>query len=379
MICLLPGSTSTPLARKLSSRILAHGPISLHDYIDACLYDNDHGYYRRAHAVGADGDFTTAPEISQVFGELVGLWAGEVWRLMGSPRDIRVIELGPGRGTLMADALRVLKVVPGFYEAAAVHLVETSETLMARQMLLLANAPCPVLWHRRLNDVPSGPAIVIANEFFDCLPVRQFVFDAMVGAWRERMVSLVDGAFAFASSGNVVSPSDLRFFALTNFQVEPDEGDIFEFRPAVGSVLQQLALRQHPIAALIVDYGHEQPGFGDTVQAVENHRFVSIFDAPGEVDITAHVDFASLAQDAKSHCFSAFGPMPMGEWLLKLGLPIRASQLAKKLNAVEQNTLNAQISRLVDPSQMGVLFKVMTLTHGFSADPPPFSRGQNRR
>ena len=187
----------TPLARKLAARIAAEGPISLHGYMEACLYDPAHGYYKKRDPLGRGGDFITAPEISQVFGELIGLWAGETWRLMGQPDAVRLIELGPGRGTLMADALRALRVLPAFLQCATVHLVETSAPLRAAQEAALGGAPCPVCWHERIEEVPAGAAIVIANEFFDCLPVRQFVFDEAAQLWRERMVAFRDGGFEF--------------------------------------------------------------------------------------------------------------------------------------------------------------------------------------
>ena len=187
----------TPLGQKLAARIAADGPITLHDYMEACLYDPAHGYYKKRDPLGRGGDFITAPEISQVFGELIGLWAGETWRLMGQPGAVRLIELGPGRGTLMADALRALRVLPAFLQCATVHLVETSAPLRAAQEAALAGASCPVCWHERIEDVPAGAGIVIANEFFDCLPVRQFVFDEAAQLWRERMVAFKDGAFEF--------------------------------------------------------------------------------------------------------------------------------------------------------------------------------------
>ena len=192
----------TPLAQKLAARIAAEGPISLHGYMEACLYDPAHGYYKKRDPLGRGGDFITAPEISQVFGELIGLWAGETWRLMGQPDAVRLIELGPGRGTLMADALRALRVLPAFLQCATVHLVETSAPLRAAQEAALGGAPCPVCWHERIEDVPAGAAIVIANEFFDCLPVRQFVFDEAAQLWRERMVAFRDGGFEFELSAN---------------------------------------------------------------------------------------------------------------------------------------------------------------------------------
>ncbi len=357
----------TPLAKKLAERIAASGPVSLHDYMEACLYDRQYGYYRTKAAIGRGGDFITAPEISQIFGEFIGLWAGEVWRQMGAPASVRLVELGPGRGTLMADALRALKVVPGFLASATIHLVETSKALQDAQRAALAHAPARLSWHEDLKDVPDGPAILIANEFFDCLPVQQFVFDAATGGWRERMVGLEGGAFRFAPGSVVKTLPGLDSGVAT----EIEDGAIFERRPAVGGIIDAFAARS-PVAALIIDYGYSRPSFGDTVQAVRSHRFAGLFDAPGESDITAHVDFLHLKQTAADAKMEAFGPMPMGEWLLRLGLEARVSQLLGRASQNEANEMRSRVARLVDPGQMGVLFKVLAVTNGISAAPPPF-------
>ena len=359
-------SAMTPLARKLAARIAAEGPITLYDYMEACLYDPEHGYYRKREALGRAGDFITAPEISQVFGELIGLWAGETWRIMGQPAAVRLIELGPGRGTLMADALRALRVLPAFLQSATVHLVETSGPMRAAQEAALGGAPCPVCWHERIEDVPDGAAIVIANEFFDCLPVRQHVFDEPAQLWRERLVAFEDGSFKFALSAAGTEGAAFR----------PDlpaveDGAIVETRPGAGGVLRGRA-RSGPLAALIIDYGYVQPAYGDTVQAVSRHRFAGLFDAPGEADLTAHVDFSGLAQAAKEQGLTSSGPMPMGEWLLRLGLEARVNQLMRRASAEEAEEIRSRVSRLVDPAQMGALFKVLVLTGGVPGSLPPF-------
>jgi len=357
----------SPLAAKLAERIAATGPISVHNYMEACLYDPGHGYYRKRDPIGQGGDFITAPEISQVFGELIGLWAGEAWRQMGEPSVVQLIELGPGRGLLMADALRALRVLPRFLESATVHLVETSEPLRESQRAALASAPVPVSWHEDIGQAPDGPAIVIANEFFDCLPVRQFVFDAAARRWRERMVTFEDGAFKFAPGAAVEAADHFRDAETI------DDGAILELCPGAGGVIESFAARA-PSAALIIDYGYVRPSLGDTIQAVRRHRFANLFDAPGESDLTAHVDFFRLQQAAEEAGLSAFGPMPMGEWLLRLGLEARAAQLVAHASEEETAELRSRLMRLVDPAQMGVLFKVLALTNGISAPPPPFSQ-----
>jgi NADH dehydrogenase [ubiquinone] 1 alpha subcomplex assembly factor 7 len=386
----------TPLAQKLAARIAAEGPISLHGYMEACLYDPAHGYYKKRDPLGRGGDFITAPEISQVFGELIGLWAGETWRQMGQPDAVRLIELGPGRGTLMADALRALRVLPAFLQSATVHLVETSAPLRAAQEAALGGAPCPVCWHERIEDVPAGAAIVIANEFFDCLPVRQFVFDEAAQLWRERMVAFRERSFVFELSeapphpvllpegrrdaitfagdrSRVLSPLGERDRVRGDFPT-PEDGAIAETRPGTAGILQSFAARtaDAPLAALIIDYGYSQPASGDTVQAVRQHRFAGLFDAPGEADLTAHVDFSDLARQAEALGLAPSGPMPMGEWLLRLGLEARVHQLLRRASPEEAVELRGRITRLVDPAQMGALFKTVVLTTGIQGSLPPF-------
>ncbi|MFZ0569480.1 MAG: SAM-dependent methyltransferase, partial [Rhodomicrobium sp.] len=276
----------TPLARKLAARMSAEGAVTLQDYMEACLYDPEYGYYKQRDPLGREGDFITAPEISQVFGELIGLWAGETWRIAGE-QEVRLIELGPGRGTLMADALRALRVLPGFVESASVHLIETSAPLRAAQEKALSGVRCPVSWHERIEEVPPGAAIVIANEFFDCLPVRQFAFDEAAGLWRERMIGFADGSFRFelGSKGVQVPPHSVSLPRWREDAVSPsppveragvrgsltgiEDGDIVEVRPGAAGILQTFAARTAvaPLAALIVDYGYSQPSYGDTVQA----------------------------------------------------------------------------------------------------------------
>ena len=371
---------TTPLARKLAAKIAAQGPIPFHDYMEACLYDPEYGYYNKRDPLGRAGDFVTAPEISQVFGELIGLWAGETWRLMGEPAPMRLIELGPGHGTLMADALRALRVLPGFLKSVTIHLIETSAPLRSAQRTALASAPAPVFWHDRIEDAPSGAAAVIANEFFDCLPVRQYAFDEAARLWRERMVSFTDGRFHFelntkgreARAGEGVQAFLAERRAIGDAPIE--DGSVLETRPGVAGVLRHFAGRAAlaPFAALIVDYGYSQPSFGDTAQAVRQHRFAGLFEAPGETDLTAHVDFSDLAAKAKEFNLTALGPMLMGEWLLRLGLETRLGQLLRRASEEEAADITRRVSRLVDPKKMGVLFKVLVLTGGGLGTLPPF-------
>ena len=277
---------------RLRQRIARDGPISVHDYMQACLADGRAGYYTTRQPIGRDGDFVTAPEISQMFGELLGVWAAAVWQSMGEPAVV-VAELGPGRGTLMADALRVFGRVPGLLDRITVALVETSPSLRETQRTTLRSSPAPLQWCERIEDLPQGPLIVIANEFIDALPVRQFVREA--NTWRERCVALSDtGGFVFCA-GDPVGPEAVP-------HLDAPEGEIVETRPALSSLLAALVARaKHaPIAALFVDYGHAESGVGDTLQAVRRHRFADPLAAPGEADLTAHVDFAALKETARA-------------------------------------------------------------------------------
>lgn len=356
------------LAKALHRRIAATGPLAVADYMDACLADPEHGYYRTRDPLGARGDFITAPEISQIFGELIGLWCAEVWRGMGSLAPCALIELGPGRGTLIADALRAVKIVPEFTAAAELHLVETSPVLRAAQAeRLSAHAPH---WHDTLASVPTGPAIVIANEFLDALPVRQFV--RREGEWRDRRVTgAPDGGFQFcegeeAATDGALVPEDISNAA--------SEGDIAEVRPAVPDLMSQLAARAAvaPLTALFIDYGHAASAPGDTFQAVAGHGFADPLQAPGMHDLTAHVDFAALARAARKAGLAVHGPVEQGPFLLGMGLAQRCERLMKEASGAQAREIESGARRVVDPSQMGALFKAVALTGATAPVPPSF-------
>ena len=280
---------ATPLGAALAARIRTSGPISVEDYIQACLHDPAHGYYRVRRAIGRQGDFITAPEISQIFGELIGLWCAVVWQQMGEPRSLRLIELGPGRGTLMRDALRAARTVPGFHDALRVELIEVSAALAAEQHATLAGERVPISWHDTLG-AGNAPAIVIANEFLDALPLAQFIW--RTGRWHDRSVGLDHtGCLAFVDGEPRVDihlPADIA---------QPSEnGTIFETRaPAFAALARQLASLGETCAALFIDYGHTKSALGDTLQAVRSHRYEDPLASPGEADLTAQVDFAAFA------------------------------------------------------------------------------------
>lgn len=361
--------TDTPLAERLKARIARGGPISVANYMDACLADARAGYYRTRQPIGLKGDFITAPEISQIFGELLGLWAVAVWRSMGEPSHVVVAELGPGRGTLMADAVRAWRSVSKFLESVTIALVEISPSLRETQRATLRGAPASVRWHDSIEDVPQGPLIVIANEFIDALPVRQFMRQG--GVWRERCVTVGRNGNLVFTLGEVIKDADLPEPAR---ELHAPDGAIFEIRPALAPLLTALAARAAKalLAALFIDYGHEQSGLGDTLQAVHRHKFADPLTAPGETDLTAHVDFAEMKRSAKARGLDTYGPMPQGEFLLKLGLEARRDRLLREARPDQREAIVSGAERLASPSAMGVLFKAVTLASSGLASPPPF-------
>ena len=345
----------TALLDELKRMIALEGPISVERYMALCLGHPVHGYYATRDPFGASGDFTTAPEIGQMFGELIGLWAAEVWRIMGAPRPVRLIELGPGRGTLMSDLLRAVRLVPGFRDAADVHLIETSPVLRARQRETLSAGDGPIAWHPRLSEVPPGPAIVIANEFLDALPVRQFVRTER--GWHERLVGLDDGNLVY---GLAAEPN-------ARLTAGGKAGDILEWPGAALDLTQDIAKRivAQGGAALLIDYGYSGPAFGDTLQAVKRHAFTDPLGEPGEADLTVHVDFARIAATARDCGAVAHGPIPQGDFLRSLGIEARASALQARATGAQTAEIESALHRLTSgaPNAMGSLFKVLAIIH----------------
>lgn len=347
----------TPLETELRRLIAVDGPLDVARYVALCLGHPLHGYYMARDPLGRAGDFVTAPEISQMFGELIGLWAAATWQAMGAPIPVLLIELGPGRGTLMADALRAANTVPEFRAALAVHLVETSPRLIARQRETLPGLDIPLIWHRDLAEVPAGPAIVIANEFFDALPVDQAVKAA--DGWHVRMVGLAEGRLAF-----MVSPDPMPGFegVLPQALHHAPEGAIYEWRD--DHVMLELARRltRDGGAALVIDYGHTKSAAGDTLQAVRGHRFADPLAEPGLADLTAHVDFAALARAAERAGARVHGPVTQGGFLHRLGIVERAERLKANATRPQAVGIGAALDRLVAQDAMGDLFKVLAIT-----------------
>ena len=356
------------LETEIRRLIAAAGPMSIAEYMRLCLTHPQYGYYVTRDPLGAHGDFVTAPEISQMFGELIGVWMVAVWQQMGSPENVRVVELGPGRGTLMSDALRAAKVVGDFHAALVVHLVEISPKLQQAQEQLLGGLGVPILWHSALAEVPSGPVIIIANEFIDALPVHQAVKRA--DGWHERVVEI-------APSGELaigIARDPLPHFEATlprGLRQAP-EGSVYEWRS--DTVALEIGRRVRTDgAALIIDYGHAWYGLGETLQAVAGHSFTDPLRAPGEADLTAHVDFAALAQSAQIIGGRIHGPISQRDLLRGLGIDKRAAAL--KARAPERAAeIDQALARLTatGPRGMGELFKALAVADPKLGELPGF-------
>jgi NADH dehydrogenase [ubiquinone] 1 alpha subcomplex assembly factor 7 len=344
---------TSPLFGEIRDEILASGPIGLDRYMGLCLGHPVHGYYRTRDPLGARGDFITAPEISQMFGELIGIWIAATWAAMGAPADWALVELGPGRGTLMQDALRALaRAAPG--KSPALHLVETSPVLRAEQAGRLG-AAAPT-WHAGIDTLARAPTIVVANEFFDALPVRQF--QRAERGWFERLVGL--GPDGTALTFGLAAEPDARITATG------PNGVLMTLPSVALEIVRGLARRivAHGGAVLAIDYGHVRPGFGDTLQAVQGHRFTAPLAAPGEADLTTHVDFAALARAATAEGARTHGPVDQRDFLFALGLRERAERLGARATPEQRDAITAAVTRLSDPTRrgMGSLFKVMAFT-----------------
>ena len=310
-------------------------------------------YYGSRDPFGAKGDFTTAPEISQAFGECLGLWAAVVWQQMGAPARVVLAELGPGRGTLMADALRAAAMVPAFRTALDVHFVEQSPVLRAAQAQRVPGAT----WHDGLQTLPPGPAIILGNEFLDALPIRQFVRRG--DGWAERHVA--DGTFVELPGGHPALPATAPEGAVQ---------ELCEPALALGTSLAE-RFRHAPGAALFLDYGPAESALGDSLQAMHAHARAEPLAAPGSVDLTAHVDFAALARVARRAGAAAHGPLPQGLFLQRLGLVSRSAVLARE-NPRQAGDILSAAQRLVAKESMGQLFKALCLCHSTLPTPPGF-------
>ncbi|WP_137111644.1 class I SAM-dependent methyltransferase [Rhodobacter sp. SY28-1] len=349
----------TPLARLLIERIRETGPISVADYMAECLLHPVHGYYTTRDPFGAGGDFTTAPEISQMFGELIGLTLAQAWLDRGSPSPFTLAELGPGRGTLMADILRATKGVPGFNQAAQVVLVEASPVLRRKQHDTISRGhDLGLRWIEAAGDLPEQPLFLIANEFFDALPIHQYQF--VKGGWHERLIGVQDGALAFGLAEGETLPGTLAM-------QQREDGMVIEENRIGRFVMRQVhhRLHHHGGLALVIDYG-DWRSRGDTLQALRRHAFDDPLAHPGEADLTAHVDFEALAE-RETPFYST-----QGAFLTQLGIDARAERLARNLTGAALESHWAAHRRLTHPEEMGSLFKVLAVSSAGAPPPPGF-------
>lgn len=360
----------TPLEERLIQLIKLKGPITVADYMADALGHPHDGYYMSQEAIGAAGDFTTAPEISQVFGELIGLWLVEVWRQMGSPNPFNLIELGPGRGVLMADILRAARLRPEFTQSAQVWLLEQSGRLRHEQQKRLRASEIKPLWADSLADIPAAPSLIVANEFFDCLPIRQFKRTA--DGWREVLVGLNphEEKLDFVL-GRTPPPAE---YGLPNPE-NCKEGDIFEKSFAVEEFVSEMCglLKEQVGAALVIDYGHMRSGLGETLQSVRSHKYWPPLASPGLADITAHVDFEAMTRVAVDNGAAVHGPVAQGVFLERLGLTLRVEALSNGKSEADAESIRAGAARISAPDQMGEIFKVLNITSSSLAQPPGFS------
>jgi SAM-dependent MidA family methyltransferase len=356
----------TPLCRRIAELIEATGPISVADYMALCLFDPQHGYYTTREPFGADGDFVTAPEISQMFGELVAVWLVTAWRSIGAPLPVTVAEAGPGRGTLMRDIIRAAgRIAPDWRTGARFALVEASPRLTAIQRRTLDGVGVALSWHETVDTLPDQPLLIVGNELLDALPVRQFVFQD--GGWHERAIGLDDeGRLVFALKAGSFDAS-----LLPDGQ-EPSEGATFEMSPARSAFMQRVCerLAARGGAGIFFDYGHLRTGFRDTFQAVRRHAYEDVLESPGEADLTSHVDFAVLENIAHA-CGLATATATQGEFLLGMGLVERAGRLGAAEGPERREAIRAAVERLAGPEMMGTLFKVLMLAPRGTVTLPP--------
>jgi len=352
---------SQALEAEVRRRIAGTGPMSVAQYMRLCLTDSRHGYYMNRDPLGTRGDFITAPEISQMFGELIGLWSMAVWKLMDEPDSFNLVELGPGRGTMMLDLLRTAYAMPKFRRAIRLHFVEISPLLEERQQRAVGSSAVPVEWHKSLDLVPEGPSVILANEFFDALPVQQAVM--CVDGWHERVIKLDEGGRLVFT--NARDPIPLFEQMLPPKLRDVQIGEIFEWRPDNIALEIGRRVAHSQGAALVIDYGHIESATGDTLQAVGAHNYANPLTAPGTVDLTAHVDFQAIALAAESMGARVFGPIEQATFLRNLGIESRAAVLRKAVPPAKAADIDAALARLTSTDRigMGQLFKVIGFAH----------------
>ena len=347
----------TPLETKIRRQIELAGPMTVAEFWTHCLFDPQHGYYTTRIPIGAAGDFTTAPEITQMFGEMLAAW----WLATAHQNGIEpaLVEIGPGRGTLMADMLRTLgKLDPALKQSLSVHMVEVSPRLTAMQQEKLAGSGFQIAWHETIATLPKMPVGIVANELFDAIPIRQFIKSGK--DWNEVSVAIgEDGNLNFAAS-----PASLDGAILPKAHESQTDGALFEYAPAREALMQDMAHRigESGGFGLFIDYGHAAPGFGNTLQALKDHTYANALDNPGEADITSHVDFRSLATAAAAAGLNTAEIITQGEFLTRIGIAERATRLSNSQPQL-RDSVETAIDRLVSSTQMGSLFKVLGIAH----------------
>lgn len=358
------------LAARIARRIRAEGPLSLAAFMALALYDPEYGYYASRQPLGAAGDFVTAPEISQIFGESIGVWCALVWEELGRPDPVVLAELGPGSGRLAADLLRAAHALPDFRHAIQLYLIEASAVLRAEQQRRLR--ALDAAWLTRIEELPDGPLLLVANEFLDALPIRQLVRGSR--HWSERMVALGPGArFVFADGPE--SPA-LSMLVPAGLRETAPAGAVFEICPPALALATALGARlgKTPGAALFIDYGRAASAPGASLRAVRRHVSVDPLGAPGAADLSADVDFAAFAAAAVAADSAAHGPLAQGCFLERLGARARLAALSARASPSQRSALEGGLARLIEPQQMGALFKVLALTAPGSPPPPGFER-----
>jgi SAM-dependent MidA family methyltransferase len=352
-------SESSPLLNEIKRLIKSSGPMPVWRYMELCLMHPQHGYYVSRDPLGREGDFITAPEVSQMFGELLGLWAASVWRAMGQPPLMRLIELGPGRGTMMSDALRALRVLPPLYQLLTIHMVEINPVLREKQRATLSGVR-NITWHDSIDDVLDGPAVILANEYFDVLPIHQVV--RRDTGWHERTVEMDDNdQLVF---GHAPDPTPRFEVLLPPLVRAAPAGAVFEWRPDSEVMKIARRVRDQDGAALIVDYGHLRSDAGDTFQAIARHSFTDPLQNPGQADVTAHVDFQALARASEDLGARVHGPVTQGDFLKRLGVEARAASLMARASPEASAEVESALKRLTDSGRggMGSMFKVLGIS-----------------
>jgi SAM-dependent MidA family methyltransferase len=354
-----PVTEFSPLQSEIKKLIKSSGPMPVWRYMELCLLHPQYGYYVSRDPLGREGDFTTAPEVSQMFGELLGLWAASVWKAIGQPPLLRLVELGPGRGTMMADALRALRVLPPLYQSLTIHMVEINPVLREKQRSTLSGVR-NITWHDSIDDIVDGPAVIFANEYFDVLPIHQMV--KRETGWHERVVEMDDnGRLVF---GAAAEPTPRFEVLLPPLVRAAPPGAVFEWRPDTEIMKIASRVRDQDGAALIIDYGHLRSDAGDSFQAIARHSFTDPLKNPGQADVTAHVDFQALVRAAEDLGARVHGPVTQGDFLKRLGIETRAVTLMAKTTHEVSEDISGALKRLVDSGRggMGSMFKVLAIS-----------------